>query len=40
METKRKDLYETPSTIVFEVKFEGLICQSTKIDPMSAPEDI
>ena len=38
MGTKRKVLYETPSTIVFEVKFEGIICQSTKIDPMAVPE--
>lgn len=28
METKRKDLYETPSTKVFEVKQEGIICAS------------
>ena len=40
METKRNVFYETPSTIVYEVKFDGIICQSGKIDPMSAPEDI
>lgn len=40
METKLKELYEAPSTMVFEVKQEGLICQSGNIDPMSKPEDI
>lgn len=40
METKRKVFYVIPSTIVYEVKFEGLICQSGNIDPMSKPEDI
>ena len=28
METKHKDLYDAPSTRVFEVKQEGVICQS------------
>lgn len=29
METKRKELYEAPSTMVFELKQEGVICAST-----------
>lgn len=28
METKLKELYEAPSTMVFEVKQEGVICAS------------
>ena len=28
METKQKELYEAPSTMVFEVKQEGVICAS------------
>lgn len=28
METKFKNLYEAPSTIVFEVEQEGVICAS------------
>ena len=28
METKRKELYEAPSTMVFEVAQEGVICAS------------
>ena len=28
METKQKELYEAPSTVLFEVKMEGLICGS------------
>ena len=28
MEMNEKLLYETPSTMVVEVKFEGVICQS------------
>ena len=28
MEKPHKVLYETPSTLVFEVKTEGVICQS------------
>lgn len=30
MKTKHKNLYETPSTQVFEVKVEGVICQSVE----------
>ena len=45
MGTKRKVLYEAPSTIVFEVKFEGIICQSKdqvngSLNPMGAPVDL
>ena len=28
METKNKELYEAPSTLVFEVKVEGVVCTS------------
>lgn len=28
MEAKQKELYEAPSTMVFEVKQEGVICAS------------
>ena len=28
METKHKELYDAPSMLVFEVKTEGVICQS------------
>ena len=28
METKLKQLYETPSTMVFEVRQEGVLCAS------------
>lgn len=28
MERKNKELYEIPSTTVFDVKFEGVICTS------------
>ena len=28
METKLKELYEAPSTMIFEVKQEGVICAS------------
>ena len=28
METKQKELYEAPSTMMFEVKQEGVICAS------------
>ena len=28
MNTKLKELYEAPSTIVLEVKIQGIICQS------------
>ena len=28
MDTKLKELYEAPSTIVLEVKIQGIICQS------------
>ena len=28
METKNKELYEAPSTMVFEVKVEGCVCVS------------
>ena len=29
MKTKHKELYDAPSTRVFEVKTEGVICQSS-----------
>jgi hypothetical protein len=28
MESKHKELYQCPSTIVVELKFKGIICQS------------
>ena len=28
MELKHKELYQSPVTIVVELKFEGIICQS------------
>ena len=28
-----KELYEAPSTLVYEVKIEGVICQSPLNDP-------
>lgn len=28
METKHKELYDAPSMLVFEVKIEGVVCQS------------
>ena len=28
MEAKRKNRYETPSTMVVEVKYEGIVCSS------------
>lgn len=28
MESKHKELYQSPVTIVVELKFEGIICQS------------
>ena len=34
METKRKNQYEAPTTLVVEVKTEGLICLS---DPVNDP---
>ena len=33
METKHKELYDAPSTRVFEMKIEGVICQSGLDDP-------
>ena len=34
MEIKNnKELYEAPSTLVYEVKIEGVICQSPLNDP-------
>ena len=33
METKHKELYESPWTEVLEVKTEGVICQSGKRSP-------
>ena len=29
---KNKELYDAPSTLVFEVKTEGFICQSGNVD--------
>jgi hypothetical protein len=28
METKRKELYEMPSSLILEIKIEGMICES------------
>lgn len=28
METKRKELYEMPSSLLLEIKIEGMICES------------
>ena len=43
MEAKQKELYEAPSTMVFEVKQEGVICASnptpTYNNPFSDGED-
>lgn len=47
MNTKHKELYQTPQTDVLEVKTEGVICQSMDPldpfnpggDPLSAPLD-
>ena len=36
----KKELYETPSTLVFEVKQEGVICASPDPYPQWTPEDI
>ena len=33
MEAKLKDLYEAPSTMVFEVKQEGVVCASPDYAP-------
>ena len=33
MNTEHKDLYDAPSTQVFEVKIEGVICQSGLENP-------
>ena len=40
MEAKQKELYEAPSTMVFEVKQEGVICASPDVYPQWDPEDI
>ena len=32
MNTEHKDLYDAPSTQVFEVKTEGVICTSGEVD--------
>lgn len=40
METKLKELYEAPSTMVFEVKQEGVICASGGNYPQWEEEDI
>ena len=32
MNTEHKDLYDAPSTQVFEVKIEGVICISGEVD--------
>ncbi len=37
METKLKELYEAPSTMIFEVKQEGVICASGGDIPNSDP---
>ena len=36
---KNKDLYEAPSTRVFEVKIEGVICQSLPEGALQDPND-
>ena len=40
MEPTRKEFYEAPSTRVFEVKQEGMICASGGDYPQWDPEDI
>ena len=40
METKRKELYEAPSTMKFEVEQEGVICVSGGKYPQWDQEDI
>lgn len=32
MELKHKELYQSPVTIVVELKFEGIICLSDNVD--------
>ena len=32
MNTKHKELYEAPSTLIFEVKAEGVICTSGNVN--------
>ena len=32
MESKHKELYQSPVTIVVELKFEGIICLSDNVD--------
>ena len=36
---KNKELYEAPSTRVFEVKIEGVICQSLPEGALQDPND-
>ena len=40
METKHKELYEAPSTMVFEVRQEGIVCASGGAYPQWEPEEI
>ncbi len=40
MENKEKQLYEAPSTQVFEVKVEGVVCTSGGNYPKWDDEDI
>lgn len=37
MKTKTKDLYETPTILVVDVKTEGVICASGDPKPYSNP---
>lgn len=39
MNTEHKELYDAPSTIVFEVKTEGVICESGLRDSYGTAND-
>lgn len=39
MEKEEKITYEAPSTIVLDVKVEGVICTSGGLNSMDDPED-
>ena len=39
METKHKEFYDAPSMLVFEVKIEGVICQSLPEGALPDPND-
>lgn len=39
MNKKLKELYESPTTAIVDVRVEGIICQSGIPDALCAPED-